>query len=168
MGEMIVIYLAAGWVGIKILWRIFDGLVFHLRKPKEAAEFNYQGEWRSCLTRIVGGRILAKIPQPMPRGEAFQIKIFVYYSLGIYRPGFFMPMELEGFVALDQSEGGGSGRNDDESGSVISFKFKGTRNQRVEYVSTSTNKDLQISGGYRSYGPNDLGQFFIKCKTLPS
>ena len=147
--------------------RIVNGIRFITAKPEEAQECNYSGTWKSERALMVAGRILATIPYPPPMGETFTVKAYVYYNINsLYRPGRFIPMEMEGFIQDSGASAGGNSEKPIVLPPRITFKFKGnpgpSGKQTIDYVSTSDSAFTQITGGYRSQSPYDIGCFYIE------
>ncbi|MEM8638839.1 MAG: hypothetical protein AAGG51_08515 [Cyanobacteria bacterium P01_G01_bin.54] len=156
---------ACTWmVAIAILTRMTNELRFVMTQPA-AESYNYVGQWQSHQAWGVAGRILADLPEPLPQGKSFTVEAWVYYNItSLYGGGRFVPMELEAFI---EPSGTTSGDNLDRPvppSSRITFKFKGGRNgeQTIDYVSTANDELTQITGGYRSTAPADLGVFSLK------
>lgn len=153
---------------IVVLWlavRIVDSIRFAMGRPKDARLCNYAGTWKSHCVPIVAGRILVELPSPLPKGEPFKVKAFVYYKVtSLYRMGRFVPMEMEGLV---DASGTTSGDNADDPVLLppqVTFKFKAGAEsgaQTIDYVSTADSEFTRIAGGYRSSSPNDIGTFFL-------
>ena len=114
---------------------------------------------------MVAGRILAELPTPLPEGELFKVKAFVYYKItSLYRTGSFVPMEMEGFVDPTGTTSGGNADDPVVLPSRLTFKFKGGAGgaQTIDYVSTADSQFTRITGGYRSSSPYDIGTFSLE------
>ena len=159
----ILAYIALVVVVLGIAIRFVDSIRFSMARPADAKTCNYEGTWESESAPMVAGRILAELPSPLPEGEAFTVKAFVYYKVtSLYRTGSFVPMQMEGFV---DSSGNTSGGNADDPVVLpprITFKFKGGGAQTIDYVSTGDSQFRRIAGGYRSSSPYDIGTFTLQ------
>jgi hypothetical protein len=163
----VVAYVALAIIVFGLVIRIANGVRFVTAKPDGTDEYNYIGSWESENALLVAGRILAKIPYPPPKGESFTVKAYVYYNMiGLYRPGRFVPMDMEGFIQESGDSLGSNSANPIILPHQITFKFKGNRGPRgkqtIDYVSTSDSEFTQVAGGYRSHSPYDIGCFRIK------
>lgn len=146
--------------------RIVDAVRFSMARPADARTCNYEGEWESDSAPLVAGRILAELPSPLPEGEPFQVKAFVYYKIpGLYRTGSFVPMEMEALVDPAGTSSGGNADDPVVRPPRITFKFKGGAGggaQTIDYVSTADSEFTRITGGYRSSSPYDIGTFSLE------
>lgn len=157
------------YIGLVVVLAAFatevaNALRFTMSKPAGAESCNYSGRWDSLTAPFVAGRILAELPLPLPRGEPFTIKAFVYYNItSPYRLGSFVPMEMSGFID-DSVTSGGSSQDSVIPPPRVTFKFKGGVDGRqiVDYVSTADNQFTRLTGGYRSSSPSDIGTFSIE------
>ena len=157
--------IALGIVLIGVAVRIIDAARFSMARPAEARTCNYEGRWESSSAPMVAGRILAELPSPLPEGQPFKVKAFVYYEVtSLYRTGSFVPMEMQGFVDPEGTTSGGNGDNPVVLPPRVTFQFKGGSGgaQTIDYVSTADSQFTRIAGGYRSSSPYDIGTFSLE------
>ena len=158
-------YLALVIVVLVIAVRIVDSARFSMARPLDAKTCNYEGVWESNSAPMVAGRILAELPSPLPEGESFTVKAFVYYKVtSLYRTGSFVPMEMEGFVDAARTTSGSNADDPVVLPPRVIFKFKGGSGgaQMIDYVSTADSQFTRITGGYRSSSPYDIGTFSLE------
>jgi hypothetical protein len=162
----ILAYIALAIIVLGIAVRIVDSARFSMARPPDAMTCNYEGSWESHSAPMVAGRILAELPSPLPEGEPFKVKAFVYYKVtSLYRTGSFVPMEMEGFVDPSGTTSGGNTNDPVVLPPRVTFKFKGGAgggSQTIDYVSTADSQFTQIAGGYRSSSPYDIGIFALE------
>ena len=157
--------IAGLYVGVSLV----NALWFWLSIPAELRDDTWKGTWNSNCYSFTSGRIVAKLPDPIPKGMSFQVDAAVYYNLWCpYRTGHTKRIRLTGLFSRDNS-----GFGDNAVSPLISkpwnlsFKFKdgsGTYEQIIDYVATTDQSETLIAGGYRSSVPPDLGQFALVRK----
>jgi hypothetical protein len=144
---------------------ILDHVWFTFHIPSDFSDARWRGDWNSDYFSPVSGRLLVKMPDPVPKDQEFDIDALVYYRIwSPYRTGGTVRMKMVGYLASGASGGGGNA-----DGPVIvpphyTFKFKasdGPSAQMIDYVATSDAHDTMIVGGYRSAGPYDMGRFAL-------
>ena len=145
---------------------LVDRVWFSMRTPTKYTDAEWVGDWNSEQISLVSGRILAKLPNPIPRDEEFDVDALVYYRIWCpFRTGSFVPMKMVGFLPSDDSgAGGGNGDAPVVVPPRITFKFKGgggPYEQTIDYIATSDQQNTLFVGGYRSAGPYDMGGFFL-------
>lgn len=161
----ILAYIALLVVVLGFAIRILDSVRFSMARPADAKTCNYEGTWESDSAPMVAGRILAELPSPLPEGEPFTVKAFVYYKVtSLYRTGSFVPMQMEGFVDASGTTSGGNADDPVVLPPRVTFKFKGGAGgaQTIDYVSTADSQFTRIAGGYRSSSPHDIGTFTLE------
>ena len=155
-----VIILLAIIVGLQIA----NAIRFTVVRPADMAGGVWEGEWSSDSYPLIGGRLIAELPDPIPVGKPFEAQVLVYYNLwSLHRPGGTLRMTVDGYFGGSGAGSGGTGDFPD-SRPVVTFKWKGGgdgRSQSVEYVAVLGYAARQMVGGYVSDGPNDLGRFTL-------
>jgi hypothetical protein len=153
-------------VGLYFVVPLADRLWYGARLPSTHRDAEWLGTWQSDQVSFVSGRLLARLPDPIPRDQEFDVEALVYYRIWCpYRTGSFVPMKMVGYLPADES--GGSGGNADSPVKVparLTFKFKGEpgpQQQTIDYVATSDSGSTVFVGGYRSAGPFDMGHFTL-------
>ena len=159
-------YSALAVVMITITVRVLNRIQFAATKPESSQKCNYSGTWMSNRAPLVAGRIVAELPSPLPKGQSFTVKAYIYYNItSLYRTGRFVPMQLEAFI---DDTGATSGGNSDHPVVLpprITFKYKSDGPggpQTIDYVAASDDQFTQITGGYRSSSPDDIGTFSLE------
>ena len=149
----------AVYFGLPLLNRIW----FRFACPADFRSAPWAGTWQSESFSLISGRIAAKLPNPIPRDEAFTVEAIVYYDLWCpYRTGSCVPMTLAGYFGSDSSGAGSTGQTPVTVPPRLTLSFKGGSGpsaQTVDYVATSDTQTSVIVGGYRSQGPYDMGRF---------
>jgi len=149
-----------------IILRLMNKIRFVYSRNSHLSDFNYIGEWNSKMAPV-SGRILVKIPYPLPENQQFEIDSVVYYNLfSLFRSGQFVPMKLEGLVTNQQTSSGSNSETPIVIPPTITFKSKvlnkSDKEQKIEYVSTFDKKYTTITGGYLSESPFDIGVFSLR------
>ena len=99
-GLFVVFYLVAPLV---------NSLWFLCVRPANFHAVQWSGTWQSESLSLISGRIVAKLPDTIPRDQAFSVEAMVYYNLWCpYRAGNCVPMKLAGYFGSESSGGGSS------------------------------------------------------------
>ncbi len=150
------------------IW-FFSSLIDHFwfiqQIPSDYADAQWSGEWQSDRVSIVSGRLVAILPEPIPRDEEFDVDAIVYYRIWCpYRSGSVVPMKMVGFLPSEDSSARG-GNTDTPVVIPATFSFKGgdgPSEQTIDYVATTDEDATIFVGGYRSSGPSDMGRFVLE------
>jgi hypothetical protein len=150
---LLIVYLSAklvdfGWYRTQIPVGFFDA------KWSGFWETEFYGGWT--------GRLLVKLPDPLPENKDFQAEALVYYPVySTYKTGQFVKMDFTGHFSPDTPMSTGQSANE-IPGVGGKLKFKGViGNQVVEYVALLDPTRTRIVGGYLSSSPYDYGHFSI-------
>jgi hypothetical protein len=152
----IVLALYAAVVGGDLLW-------YRSQIPVRFREANGEGRWESRRFWGLSGRLLVRLPDPLPEGVDFQAEALVYYPLySVWRTGQFVRMDFTGHFEPGSPSSGGQTTNAIPSGGGI-MKFKGKAgNQVVEYAALLDDARSVLVGSYLSRGPDDYGHFWLR------
>lgn len=155
---LIAAMLWGGVVGADYLW-------YRLRLPVSFYGANWSGGWQS---RVWGlrGRLVVRLPDPLPENEDFQAEALVYYPIySGWKTGQFVRMDFRGRFdpATHSSDGNTTNRIDNGDKGGGKFTFKATvGNQTVDYVAIMNDRRTAIDGGFVSDRPADHGVFWIR------
>jgi hypothetical protein len=150
-------------LAIYCLAKVTDFAWFHARKPAEFQDANWSGTWRTEQFGGFTGRLIVRLPDPLPEKQDFKTEALVYYPIySAWKTGRFVKMDFTGHFDPDAPGSAGQSTNTIPSGGG-KLKFKGViGNQVVEYVALINASRSQIVGGYLSQLPNDYGCFVIE------
>ena len=154
----------AGLVVCLIVLPIVDRVWFALSAPSAYDDARWRGEWNSEEFLSVSGRIIAKLPDPIPRDQEFDVDALVYYRItSLYRTGCAVPMKMVGYLPSGGSGGGSGSVTPTRAPPRMTFKLKGDdpSKQSIDYVATTDDHVTLIVGGYRSTSPYDMGRFVL-------
>ena len=144
---------------------IVDRVWFAFRVPSDFSDAQWHGDWNSDQFSLVSGRLVVNLPNPVPIDQEFDVDALVYYRIwSPYRTGKTVRMKMVGYLASDQSGGGGNADSPVIVPPHYTFKFKGGDGpsaQTIDYIATSDAHPTMIVGGYRSAGPYDMGRFAL-------
>ncbi len=156
---------AAVLVAIYFAFPVVDRVWFAFRVPSDFYDAQWRGDWNSDRFKFVSGRLLVKLPDPVPKDQEFDVDALMYYRISSpYRTGSTVRMKMIGYLASDQSGGGGNADAPIVVPPHYTFKFKGGDGpsvQTIDYIATGDAHDTMIVGGYRSAGPYDMGHFAL-------
>ncbi len=144
------------------LVKLTDYVWFRTQIPFGFQNANWSGYWQTEQYGSMAGRILVRLPDPLPKNEDFQAEALVYYPVYCgWKPGQFVKMDFTGHFSPDAPATGGQSTNPIPAGGG-KLKFKGVMgNQVVEYVALIDDSQTHIVGGYLSSSPYDYGFFSI-------
>ena len=142
--------------------RVADYTWFQLRRPATFADARWCGEWRTSQYGGLTGRLLVRLPDPLPENQDFQAEALVYYPVySVWKTGQFVRMEFTGHFTPDGASSAGKSTNKIPGGGKM--KFKGILgDQVVDYAALIDDYRILVTGGYLSHEPDDYGSFWIE------
>lgn len=148
-------------LALYILVRVTDSVWYAARRPADFRDANWSGEWRTARYGGLTGRLLVKLPDPLPENSDFKAEALVYYPVySVWKTGQFVRMDFTGHFTPDAPTSAGKSTNDIPGGGKL--KFKGMLgDQVVEYAAIIDGNRKVVSGGYLSRSPDDYGSFWI-------
>ena len=153
-----------------LLGLLANSIILKSSIPERFIDAKWEGTWKSSSFSIVGGKIIANLPDEIPNNREFKVDAMIYYNIwSFYKIGRIKEFQLIGMLGSNNSGGGENiikANRELKLNSSISFKaeLRGSGNQKIEYLGISNNKKSIIVGGYKSLRPNDLGNFKIEKK----
>jgi hypothetical protein len=147
--------------------RAVDFVWFRAHVPVGFQNARWSGRWETQEYWGLSGRLLVRLPDPLPQNQDFRAEALVYYPVySAWKTGQFVRMDFTGHFSPDSPMSAGQSTNKIPSERPVGgkLKFKGTiGNQVVEYAATIDDARTQIVGGYLSQSPYDQGYFHIRC-----
>ncbi|MFK7778664.1 MAG: hypothetical protein QM501_11220 [Gimesia sp.] len=145
-----------------VIVRIGDYAWFRTQVPLRFTSANWTGNWKTQQYGL-SGKLLVKLPDPMPENQDFDAEVLVYYPIySVWNTGRFVKMEFVGNFSPETSTSSGVAENE-IPGSRGKLMFKATAgNQVVDYVAMMDESGTRIIGSYVSQSPSDIGYFFIQ------
>lgn len=142
--------------------KVFDSVWFWTKTPTEFQNANWCGEWRTTRYGGLTGRLLVRLPQPLPVNQDFEADAVVYYPIySVWKTGSFVRMNFTGHFSPDNPASTGETTNEIPGGGKM--KFKGVaENQTVEYAAVIDANQRVVTGGYLSKHPDDYGTFWLE------
>ena len=139
-----------------------DCIWFRAPVPIGFTNANWSGSWETKQFGALSGRLLVRLPDPIPENEAFQAEALVYYPIySVWKTGQFVKMDFMGSFDADGVSSTGESTNPIPGGGNL--KFKGIAgDQVVDYTALINDTRTRIAGGYLSRDPYDMGHFFIR------
>jgi hypothetical protein len=150
-------------LGLYMVVTLADFIWYRTQIPVSFQNANWSGKWRTELYSGVSGRLLVRLPDPLPEKEEFKAEALVYYPVySAWRTGQFVKMDFTGRFDPDSPTSAGRSTNEIPSGGgKLAFKGK-VGNQVVDYVALLDSSRTRIVGGYLSTSPYDYGSFWIR------
>lgn len=128
---------------------------------------NWTGKWETRRFLGMSGRLLIRLPDPIPKNEDFRAEALVYYPIySVWKTGRFVKMDFHGRFSPEAASTAGETDNripgyKDGFGGKLSFKAT-AGNQTVEYTALRDDAGTRIIGAYLSRSPNDYGHFRVE------
>ncbi|HCS53134.1 hypothetical protein [uncultured Rubinisphaera sp.] len=158
-------------LAIVIVARTIDYFWYQSQIPTTFQNTKWRGTWETEKYGLTG-RLLVRLPDPLPENEDFDAEAMVYYpAYSIYRTGSFMKMDFVGNFSPDSAASTGETKSDEITPEGLDIMPKGggklkfraiAGNQIVEYVALINEDQTRVNGGYISTMPNDYGYFIIE------
>jgi hypothetical protein len=143
--------------------KVADYCWFRVQIPIGFHDSNWTGQWDTEQYLGTTGRLLVRMPDPLPENTDFKAEALVYYP--IYCPwqtGKFVKMDFVGHFSPDVAASSGKSTNRIPGGGG-KLKFKAMMgDQVVDYVAIIDERHTRIAGSYLSQSPHDYGFFWIK------
>jgi hypothetical protein len=154
-----------GLAGIMIVYYVVlfgDFMRFRTHVPVSFHDANWSGRWQTEQYNGFSGRLVVRLPDPLPENQDFKAEALVYYPIySGYRTGQFVKMDFTGHFTPDAPSSAGQNQNLIPR-TAGKLKFEGVvENQKVEYTALIDAKRTKIVGGYLSNNPHDYGLFII-------
>lgn len=153
-------------IGIIVYWCVLflNNLWYESKIPR-----NFDARWEGEFVSIMhptSGKLLARLPDPIPRDQEFEFEAVVYYNIW----SFFLTgkMARADFVGYVGSKGGlttGKETRPTVSPRHFSFSLKGGGSQfphDIKYTSTFDLGDQYVAGSYSVQYGMDIGYFSLK------
>lgn len=171
-GKLTKIFFKIAGIGILIILiaNITNAIFLKSSIPEKFKDAKWEGNWKSGSFSLIGGKIIANLPEEIPNNEEFEVEAMIYYNIwSIYKMGGIKEFKLIGMLGDDNSGGGENMvKENRELKPSPSFNFKakvfGSGNQKIDYSGIANRSKSIIVGGYKSSNPGDLGNFKIKRK----
>jgi hypothetical protein len=140
-----------------------DSVWFRAQIPVGFHDANWTGSWQTKQYGGFGGKLLVRLPDPLPEDQDFRAEALVYYPVySAWKTGQFVKMDFSGHFSPDAPGSVGQSENSIPGGGG-KLKFKGVAgSQVVEYVAVIDPHRTWIVGGYLSTSPYDYGFFAIR------
>lgn len=139
-----------------------DFIWYRTHIPVRFQSANWEGRWETRRYGGLSGRLLVRLPDPLPEGVDFKAEALVYYPVySVWKTGQFVRMDFMGHFRPESPASGGQTTKAIPSGGGL-LKFKGVAgNQEVDYAALLDDARTVIIGSYLSRWPDDYGQFLI-------
>ena len=154
--------LAATGIALLLLIGIADFFYFRASVPLNFYDANWTGRWKTEDVGWIRGRLLVKLPDPLPENESFYAQALVYYPIySVYRTGQFVPMDFEAEYSPNKASSSGAAETPLAlPGGKLKFKGMAGR-QVVDYIAIFSDDQRRIIGCYESDSPYDYGHFVL-------
>ena len=149
-------------LAVCLLVRLADFTWYRSQIPIGFRNANWSGSWETKVYGGLSGRLLVRLPDPLPEDQDFKAEALVYYPIySVWKTGQFVKMDFGGRYSPGAPTSAGQSTNPIPAGGVLKFKGMAGR-QVVEYSALVDESRTRIVGGYLSRDPYDYGHFFIR------
>jgi hypothetical protein len=149
-------------LAVYVLARVTDFVWYRTQRPADFRDANWSGEWRTARYGGLSGRLLVRLPDPLPENKDFKAEALVYYPVySVWKTGQFVRMEFTGHFSPDAPASAGKSTNEIPGGGKL--KFKGMVGHHVVDYAALLDEDRRlVTGGYVSRSPDDHGSFCVE------
>jgi hypothetical protein len=157
------LWLLPALLSVYLLVLFADFAWFRTNIPVGFRDANWSGRWETRRYGGLSGRLLVRLPDPLPEDQDFKAEALVYYPIySVWKTGQFVKMDFVGHFSPDAPASTGKTANMiPGGGGKLSFKSV-AGHQVVEYVALIDESRTRVVGGYLSRDPDDYGIFFIR------
>lgn len=151
----LLLYVAIG--ALNQLW-------FRTQMPVGFYDANWSGTWQTRNYGNMSGKLVVRLPDPLPQDVEFKVEALVYYPIySVWKTGQFVKMDFIGHFSPNEATSAGQSTNEipGKGGGKLSFKGS-TDGQVVEYSALIDESRTRIVGGYLSTNPYDYGHFAVR------
>lgn len=142
--------------------KLADFAWFRTQIPVGFHDANWSGRWETKAYGGLSGRLLVRLPDPLPEDQDFKAEALVYYPIySVWKTGQFVKMDFTGRYSPGAPTTAGQSTNPIPASGLMKFKGMAGR-QVVEYSALVDEARARIVGGYLSHDPRDYGHFFIR------
>lgn len=157
-----VLWVFPALLAVFVLLKLADFAWYRSQIPIGFRDANWSGSWQTKGYGGLSGKLLVRLPDPLPEDEGFKAEALVYYPIySVWKTGQFVKMDFVGRYSPNAPASDGRSANPIPAGGVLKFKGEAGR-QVVEYAALIDETQTRIVGGYLSKAPTDYGQFFIR------
>jgi hypothetical protein len=142
-------------MGVDLIW-------YRSHVPVRFQSANWEGSWETRRFLGISGRLLVRLPDPIPEGVDFKAEALVYYPVNsVWRSGQFVRMDFMGHFRPESPTSGGQTTNSiPTEGGMLKLKSV-VGNQVLEYAALLDDGGTNIVGGHLSRNPDDRGHFWL-------
>ena len=150
-------------LAIYVVAKLADYCWYRVQIPIGFHDANWTGKWDTEQYLGTTGRLLVRMPDPLPENTDFKAEALVYYPIYCpWKTGQFVKMDFVGNFSPDTPATAGKSTNRIPGGGG-KLKFKATLgDQVVDYVAIIDESHTRIAGSYQSQAPYDYGFFWIR------
>jgi hypothetical protein len=149
-------------VAVYAVAKLADFAWYRSQVSADFRDANWSGHWETKGYGGLSGRLLVRLPDPLPEDVDFRAQALVYYPIySVWKTGQFVRMDFAGRFSSNAPASGGRSTNPISPGGLLKFKGMAGR-QVVEYAALVDESQTRIVGGYLSHDPHDYGHFFIR------
>lgn len=149
-------------LSLYLVVKLADFAWYRTQIPVGFHDANWSGDWRTRSYGGLSGRLLVRLPDPLPEDVDFKAEALVYYPIySVWKTGQFVKMDFSGRYSPGAPTTAGQSTNPIPAGGLMKFKGMAGR-QVVEYSALVDDARTRIVGGYLSRNPRDYGHFLIR------
>jgi hypothetical protein len=151
-------------LAVYVVVTLADYCWYRVQIPIGFHDANWTGKWNTEQYLGTTGRLLVRMPDPLPEDVDFEAEALVYYPISSpWKTGQFVKMDFVGHFSPDAPASAGKSTNRIPGGGGGKLKFKAVLdNQVVDYVAILDESRTRVAGSYLSHSPDDYGFFWIR------
>jgi hypothetical protein len=155
LGVGVLLYLLA--VSVNYLW-------YEYSIPRDFRDARWEGEFSSAK-HPTSGKVLARLPDPIPRDQEFEFELVVYYDIwSFFLTGKTARAEFIGYLGSEGLPAAGNETRQSVIPRHFSFQLKGGSTpfpDDIRYTATLDRDDQFIAGSYSAQAAFDVGHFHM-------
>ena len=154
-------------MGIIVYWCAFllNNLWYEAAIPRDFGDARWEGEFAS-VKHPTSGKLLARLPDPVPRDREFEFEAVVYYDIwSLFLTGKMARAEFVGYLSSEKPVTVGAETRPSVIPRHFSFRLKGGSTpfpEDITYTATFDRDDQFVVGSYSAQGAFDVGYFSMK------
>ena len=133
--------------------------------PRDFGDARWEGRFTSAV-HPTSGRLLARLPDPIPRDVEFDFEIVVYYNVwSLFLTGKTARAEFVGYLSSQGPVAAGGETRPSVAPRQFSFKLKGGSTafpSDIAYTATFDRDERFLAGSYSAQRAYDVGYFTMK------
>lgn len=151
-------------VGVIVYWCVLllNNIWYEMSVPRDFRDARWEGEFFSAK-HPTSGKLLARLPDPIPRDQEFEFELLVYYNVwSFFLTGKTARADFVGYLSGKGPVTAGTEMRPTVIPRHFSFSLKGGTTpfpRDIKYTATIDRDDQFVAGSYSAQASFDVGYF---------